>query len=702
MRLGSVERAVVLLVLLAWLGQAGCPPPTVVITDESGQPREVSREEAARIEWQKLQPRLAQADLPEQASLVADFIKRYPDAAQVDEALRRLGDGYFGKQDWQQAVEYYRRLMVKYPDSPHYLHAAVQLGLCLARLGRTGEALPTLRSVFERLDTRRRAEVASMLAEAYLKIGKPVEALRWYVVLYRDTRIPGARPALQQQVTDLIDKELDFTQTRQALEMLRRQELKGFPRDILSFKLAKIFFHILDMKRAQSQLEDFLASYPGHRLSGEAAELLKRISERGKVNPQAIGVLLPLSGQYREYGRRALEGIQLGTGVFAAEPAPAATAPLLIIRDSGGDPDQAVRQLEDLVVNEHVVAVIGPMVAKEAYAAAMKAEELQVPLVTLSIRQDIPSLGKYVFRNFLTLTAQARTLVGYAMDKLGVKRFAILHPNDWYGVEFANAFWDEVERRHGEVRAAEHYEPDEKNFAPAIKKMVGRFYLEARWDYLKERNRIRRRIKSPLGRKRALEKLLKKLPPQIDFEAVFVPDYVDKAVLIAPALAFEDIILHTENQWRIDRIKKSLGRTKLDMVYLLGGNGWNDQHLVEWAGRYVQGAIFSAGFFAASERPATRLFVGRFTSTFDREPSMVEAESYDTAAILRQLVEKVHPGNREQFRRALLQVRDFDGVTGRTSFGPDGDAHKELFLLTVDKEEIKEVKGGPEAHEPRG
>ncbi|RLB58361.1 MAG: hypothetical protein DRI34_05150 [Deltaproteobacteria bacterium] len=288
------------------------------------------------------------------------------------------------------------------------------------------------------------------------------------------------------------------------------------------------------------------------------------------------------------------------------------------------------------------------------------------------------------------------------MDQLGAKRFAILHPNDWYGVEFANAFWDEVERRHGEIRAAERYEPDEKNFAPAIKKMVGRFFLEARWDFVKERSRIRRQIKSSLGRKRAMEKLLKKLPPIVDFDAIFVPDYVDKAVLIAPALAFEDIILHTESQWKIDRIKKSLGRTKLDMVYLLGGNGWNDPRLVEWAGRYVQGVIFCDGFFAASERPATRLFVGKFKSAFEREPSMVEAEGYDTAAMLRKLVEKTHPGNREQFRQALLQVRDFDGATGRTSIGPDGDASKDLFLLTVDKEEIKEVKGGPEAHEPRG
>ena len=39
-----------------------------------------------------------------------------------------------------------------------------------------------------------------------------------------------------------------------------------------------------------------------------------------------------------------------------------------------------------------------------------------------------------------------------------------------------------------------------------------------------------------LKRKRALEKLVKKISPIVDFEALFVPDYVDKVVMIAPAL----------------------------------------------------------------------------------------------------------------------------------------------------------------------
>jgi len=671
----------------------GCPPRMVVI-----EGKKVPVAQAAKMAFDDAKQAHEAGKKDEAALKLKKLLKDYPDWQNIDVVLNLLGDLAYQAKKWEEAVEYFRRLVADHPQSRHYINCAVHLGLSLVKLGRTQEALPTLQSVFDDLPgDKKQAEVASMLAESYAEAGAPVEALRWFAVLYELTKVEGARAAIRSKLLDLIDRRMSFIHVRQALELLKEQGVKGFPRDILQFKLAKIFYHILNFQLAKEALEDFVADYPDHEKAGEAGKLLKKIMDRHRVQPQTIGVLLPLTGEYREYGRRALEGIQLGAGIFEESKEKDGGGPVLVIRDTAGDPDRAVKQLEDLVFNEHVVAVIGPMVAKETYSAAVKAQELEVPIITLSIRKDITKVGSFVFRNFLTLTAQSRALVSYAMDNLGVKRFAILYPNDWYGVEFANAFWDEVERRKGEVRAAEKYEPDEKNFATPIKKMVGRYFLHARWDYINERNRIRREIKSPLKRKRALEKLVKKISPVVDFEALFVPDYVDKVVMIAPALAFEDIVLHTESTWHIERIKKSLGRKKLDMVYLLGGNGWNNPKVIQWAERYVQGAIFCDGFFLQSARPATKLFVGKFKANFDRDPSMVEAEAYDTARIIKNIIEKKRPQNRRALRDSLLQVKNFEGATGDTSFGADGEAEKNIFLLTIEKEEILEVGKEPPA-----
>ncbi len=685
--------------LLAGILLQGCPPATVIVTDEHGASKQVTVAEAARMAFAEAGHAAEAGKKKEATEKYTAFLSRFPDDDQVDEALFALGGLAFEAGRYEKAADYFGKLIADCPTSKRYVRSAVQLGLALMKAGRAQEARPTLQSVFDRLDRRKQAEVAGMLAESYSNAGAPVEALRWFCELFRLTEVPGAKEAIRERVRTLVDGRLNFAQVREAREILAQKEIKGFPADLLQFKLAKIFYHILDFQRAREALGTFVAAYPESALAGEAGRLLKQIIDRKRVNPDTIGVLLPLSGEYREYGKRALEGIQLGAGIFEQAKKGADGGPTLIIRDTAGDPDRAIEQLEDLVFNEHVVGVIGPMVAKEAYAAAVKAEELEVPIVSLSIRKEITKVGKYAFRNFLTLQAQAKTLVSYAMEKLDAKRFAILYPNDWYGVEFANAFWDEVDRRQGEVRAAERYEPDEKNFASPIKKMVGRFYLQARWEFTREKAKIRSRIKSHLGRKRAMEKLLKSLRPVVDFDVLFVPDYVDKVVMIAPALAFEDVILHTESHWHLERLKKSLGRDKLDMIYLLGGNGWDNPKVVEWAERYVQGAIFCDGFFLESSRPTTRLFVGKFKANFDRDPSIVEAHAYDAAMIFKSILTSGHPQDRAQFLRALGRVKDFDGATGRISFDSSGEVQKNLFLLTIEKDIIKEIDTGPATDE---
>ena len=65
-----------------------------------------------------------------------------------------------------------------------------------------------------------------------------------------------------------------------------------------------------------------------------------------------------------------------------------------------------------------------------------------------------------------------------------MKRFAIMYPSIPYGTELANAFWDEVEARGGEIRAAETYANDRTTFTPLVKGMVGKLYLDERTDYL--------------------------------------------------------------------------------------------------------------------------------------------------------------------------------------------------------------------------
>jgi hypothetical protein len=50
----------------------------------------------------------------------------------------------------------------------------------------------------------------------------------------------------------------------------------------------------------------------------------------------------------------------------------------------------------------------------------------------------------------------------------------------------------------------------------------------------------------------------------------------------------------------------------------------------------------------------------------------------------------------------LLEVKSFDGACGETSIGADREADKSPFLLTIQKQEIKEVGTEPPANGPTG
>jgi ABC-type branched-subunit amino acid transport system substrate-binding protein len=175
-----------------------------------------------------------------------------------------------------------------------------------------------------------------------------------------------------------------------------------------------------------------------------------------------------------------------------------------------------------------------------------------------------------------------------------------------------------------------------------------------------------------------------------DFDAVFLPDFAKNVALIAPALAVEDIVTQTCDPREVERIRKVTGREDLKAVQLLGANGWDDPSLVERAGKYVECAIFVDGFFAASERPATKAFVTAFAARHGHPPSILEASAHDAAALIRRAVEG-GAGNRDAVRDALAGTRSIPGATGDLSFDPRREVSKPLFFLTVEKGAVREL-----------
>src|SRR5690606_35638895 len=162
---------------------------------------------------------------------------------------------------------------------------------------------------------------------------------------------------------------------------------------LLTYKLARIYGHVGDYDRMQRTLDVFLRQAPDSEFAESARLMLTRMSRPERVEPQRVGVFLPLSGAYQAVGEAVLRGLRLSLEGSRVE---------LVVKDTAGDAMQAARAVEALVLEEGAVAIIGGLLGDEARRAAVVAEGLGVPLLTLSRDEHITELGPYVFRNMMT------------------------------------------------------------------------------------------------------------------------------------------------------------------------------------------------------------------------------------------------------------------------------------------------------------
>ncbi|MBI3815032.1 MAG: ABC transporter substrate-binding protein, partial [Nitrospinae bacterium] len=108
-------------------------------------------------------------------------------------------------------------------------------------------------------------------------------------------------------------------------------------------------------------------------------------------------------------------------------------------------------------------------------------------------------------------------------------------------------------------------------------------------------------------------------------------------------------------------------------------------------GKYAEGIIFADGFFPASEKPAVKEFVERYKIFYNKEPDILAAQAYDAARIILSLI-KNGAKNREEIKNGLLNLKDYNGVSGAAAIQSSGDSQKTLFFLTVKNGKIVEIK----------
>lgn len=590
---------------------------------------------------------------------LAAFENTYPKSRQKGHARNLRGLIYLITRKPLQAIYHFKNALEVDPHPTFRAFVRYNLAASQYEVNQLDEAERTLEEIeIARLDSPTRLKYFSLFSRIDMRKGRWLDAAK--SILSASLYLSENQP--RDPYIELLNSALKRITETHTLDALYSEFKNSTIADVVLYQMSTRELTNGRLGSGESHLRTLVEKYPQSQHYLEAADLLKSLNESSSADGMTIGALLPLKGKFSTFGKQTLEALELALRIFNIDqPASNIT---LVVEDSGDSADEAIQGLNRLFFKHRVVAVIGPILSKGIDEVTQRAEELSLPMITLS--QQPGTSGDYVFHSGLTPKLQTRSIARYAIQKLGLKRFAIVYPRDRFGQQYSQAFWDAVLEYGGEVVGVESYTPGETDFRQVVDRLSGLHYQDARTREAEELAKIREELEIT-RRTRKTEQYFA-LPPIIDYQAVFIPDGPKIVGQLLPTFAYRDV----------------------EQIKFLGVSTWNSPDLLTRAQSYAEGATFVDAFFGNSDSPKVRLFMEQYESTFGRKPGVIEALAYDAAQMVEQILAHKEAESRNWMRDRLRSISRFPGVTGTISY-EDGRFDRDLSVITVQNKQFLQV-----------
>lgn len=184
-----------------------------------------------------------------------------------------------------------------------------------------------------------------------------------------------------------------------------------------------------------------------------------------------IGTIGPLTGDTATYGISTKNGVEIAVDEFNEAGGIDGKKIVLVSEDTGGDQAQAASAATKLIQQDNVTAIVGGVISPETMTAGPICDDSKVVMISSSsTAQGVPQIGPYIYRNCLSDEVQAAQLAEYAVEELGLKKFAIMYTNNDYGVSLKDAF-EEVAKTMAEVVGVETFTDGENDFRAQLTKI---------------------------------------------------------------------------------------------------------------------------------------------------------------------------------------------------------------------------------------
>ena len=603
--------------------------------------------------------------------LYQNYLNGKPSEVRGNTALYRLGTIHQKIFSCATALRYYKMVLNREPALELTHDSKFRQAQCLFELEQYDEAEASLEEIaLSHPDAKKKWEAKIYLGrldEKRLDYKKAIEKLK---VIYSQSEDKTIQDQTKELIRQIVTKNLD----KITLIRFSKKYSSGFPLDQILLKLISIYRDERDLEELRKTITRFLQLFPekSERLALEST--LKQI-EGNKENKMRLGVVLPLTGEMSLKGQQVLQGIQLAVNESNLKYQEEELE--IVVKDSASAPIKKL--FEKLATDPSMIGVLGPFLSDSVRDSIPIAERYHLPMMTSTASfSGLAELSPYVFRNAVTRELEGKYIAEYAVNRLRLRRFVILHPSEEFGFDLAEVFVKEVESLGGEVVSVISYERSQTDFKKQIHEMGG---IDDDGLRALVNDQAKNNIESKsLGQNGQMSRPLVemglwsgdevtnlKVSLELSYDAIFIPGFYDKVGLIVPQLVFYNI----------------------DTATLLGARGWNSPELTKMTGKHMRKGYFVDGFYAQSKRPEVVKFVREYKKNFGEDPTILSAQAYDATKMF---FKTIHLGakNRLQVKKGLLQIRRFQGVSGETSILPTGEAEKKLFAMKIVKKKIIE------------
>ena len=351
------------------------------------------------------------------------------------------------------------------------------------------------------------------------------------------------------------------------------------------------------------------------------------------VSPVKVGAIFAVTGGASNLGMPEAKTAEMLVEKINKEGGVNGHKIELIVKDSGGKPENAISLAKQLIEEENVLAIIGPSTSGETMAIKNICQEGKTILISCAAAEDIVNpVASYVFKVPQKDSDAARRIY-QVMKAKGIKRIGVITSNDGYGVAGGKQLANLAELAGVTIAISETYDKQETDLTGILTKVKGQ-----------------------------------------DVNAV-----VNWSIVPAQSL--------------VARNMKQIGLN----VPLFQSSGFGNIKYVQAGGEAANGTIFPCGRLLVADdlpdnHPQKAVLVGYkkdYESRFKEDASTFGGHTYDALLILTEAVKKANSTDREKVRDSMENLKGVVGIAGVFNF-----SSKDHNGLDMNAYEMLTVKDG--------